>query len=46
MIVTGADARSGRDRAPAITRVRTTDGHEPPGTEHFASMGGRPTGRP
>ncbi len=46
VIATGAEARSGRDHGPAITRVRTEDGRELPGTEHFTSMGGRPTGRP
>ncbi|WP_371627340.1 hypothetical protein OG245_34915 [Streptomyces sp. NBC_01116] len=46
MIATGADARSGRARGPAITRARTAGGHEPPAAEHFTSMGGHDTGRP
>ncbi|WP_137228034.1 methionyl-tRNA formyltransferase [Streptomyces sp. BPSDS2] len=46
VIVAGADARTGRNRGLAITRVRTADGHELPATEYFTSMGGYLTGRP
>ncbi|NGO86192.1 methionyl-tRNA formyltransferase [Streptomyces sp. 196(2019)] len=46
VIVAGADARTGRNRGLAITRVRTGDGRELPATEYFTSMGGYLTGRP
>ncbi|WP_098012664.1 methionyl-tRNA formyltransferase [Streptomyces sp. sk226] len=46
VIVAGADARHGRNRGLAITRVRTADGRELPATEYFTSMGGYLTGRP
>ncbi|MFD8820941.1 methionyl-tRNA formyltransferase [Streptomyces sp. NPDC059605] len=46
VIVAGADARTGRNRGLAITRVRTEDGREMPATEYFTSMGGYLTGRP
>ncbi|MFE7337337.1 methionyl-tRNA formyltransferase [Streptomyces griseus] len=46
VIVAGADARTGRNRGLAITRIRTADGHELPATEYFTSMGGYLTGRP
>ncbi|MYX01368.1 MULTISPECIES: methionyl-tRNA formyltransferase [unclassified Streptomyces] len=46
VIVAGADARTGRNRGLAITRVRTEDGSELPATEYFTSMGGYLTGRP
>ncbi|MEV8419243.1 methionyl-tRNA formyltransferase, partial [Streptomyces niveus] len=40
VVVAGADARTGRNRGLAITRVRTEDGRELPATEYFTSMGG------
>ncbi|MEU1281411.1 methionyl-tRNA formyltransferase [Streptomyces sp. NPDC005805] len=46
VIVAGADARSGRNRGLAVTRVRTEDGRELPATEYFTAMGGYLTGRP
>ncbi|MEU5714694.1 methionyl-tRNA formyltransferase [Streptomyces sp. NPDC020403] len=46
VIVAGADARTGRNRGLAVTRVRTEDGREMPATEYFTSMGGYLTGRP
>ncbi|MFD4135965.1 methionyl-tRNA formyltransferase [Streptomyces goshikiensis] len=46
VIVAGADARTGRRRGLAVTRVRTEDGRELPATEYFTSMGGYLTDRP
>ncbi|MFH9586666.1 methionyl-tRNA formyltransferase [Streptomyces luteogriseus] len=46
VIVAGADARTGRNRGLAITRVRTADGRELPAAEYFTSMGGYLTDRP
>ncbi|MGW7465255.1 methionyl-tRNA formyltransferase [Streptomyces xantholiticus] len=46
VVVTGADARTGRNRGLAITRVRTEDGREMPAGEYFTSMGGYLTSRP
>ncbi|RPK37062.1 methionyl-tRNA formyltransferase [Streptomyces sp. ADI93-02] len=46
VIVAGADARTGRNRGLAVTRVRTEDGTELPAAEYFTSMGGYLTGRP
>lgn len=46
VIVAGADARTGRNRGLAVTRVRTEDGRELPATEYFTAMGGYLTGRP
>ncbi|MEV8226851.1 methionyl-tRNA formyltransferase [Streptomyces sp. NPDC079167] len=46
VIVAGADARTGRNRGLAVTRVRTEDGQELPAAEYFTSMGGYLTGRP
>ncbi|MFI2781093.1 methionyl-tRNA formyltransferase [Streptomyces sp. ALB3] len=46
VIVAGADARTGRNRGLAVTRVRTEDGEEMSATEYFTSMGGYLTGRP
>ncbi|HEY0640607.1 MAG TPA: methionyl-tRNA formyltransferase [Pseudonocardiaceae bacterium] len=40
VIVAGADARHGRNRGLAITRVRTDDGTEYAATEYFRTMGG------
>ncbi|WP_256105562.1 methionyl-tRNA formyltransferase [Streptomyces sp. ODS05-4] len=46
VIVAGPDARTGRNRGLAVTRVRTEDGRELPATAYFTSMGGYLTARP
>ncbi|MGC9438379.1 methionyl-tRNA formyltransferase [Streptomyces sp. WG5] len=46
VIVAGADARTGRNRGLALTRVRTEDGQELSATEYFTSMGGYLTSHP
>lgn len=46
VIVAGADARSGRCRGLAVTRVRTEDGAEYAATDYFRTMGGYLTARP
>ncbi|MFF4454066.1 methionyl-tRNA formyltransferase [Streptomyces goshikiensis] len=46
VVVAGADARTGRRRGLAVTRVRTEDGRELSATEYFTSMGGYLTDRP
>ncbi|MFE3517793.1 methionyl-tRNA formyltransferase [Streptomyces sp. NPDC059166] len=46
VIVAGADARTGRNRGLAITRVRTEDGRELAAAEYFTSMGGYLSARP
>lgn len=45
VIVAGVDARTGRNRGLAITRVRTEDGRELPASEYLTSMGGYLTHR-
>ena len=46
VIVTGADARTGRGHGLAITRVRTESGQELAATDYFTSMGGYLTTHP
>lgn len=46
VIVAGSDARTGRNRGLALTRVRTEDGREMAAAEYFTTMGGYLTGRP
>ena len=46
VVVAGADARSGRLRGLAVTRVRTEDGAEHAATDYFRTMGGYLTARP
>ncbi|ASU84201.1 methionyl-tRNA formyltransferase [Nocardiopsis gilva YIM 90087] len=45
-IVAGADARTGRNHALVIKRVRTDDGTEYAATEYFRKMGGYLTAHP
>jgi methionyl-tRNA formyltransferase len=45
-VVAGADARTGRNHALAIRRVRTDDGRELAATEYFTTMGGYLTAQP
>jgi methionyl-tRNA formyltransferase len=46
VIVAGADARTGRNRGLAITRVRTEDGTDHTATDYFRTMGGYLTNQP
>ncbi|MFC1403600.1 MULTISPECIES: methionyl-tRNA formyltransferase [Streptacidiphilus] len=46
VVVAGAEARSGRLRGLAVTRVRTEDGTEHAATDYFRTMGGYLTARP
>jgi methionyl-tRNA formyltransferase len=46
VIVAGADARRGRNKGLAITRVRTDDGQEHAATDFFHTMGGYLTSHP
>ena len=46
VVVAGAEARSGRLRGLAVTRVRTEDGAEHAATDYFRTMGGYLTARP
>ncbi len=45
VIGAGADARTGRNRGPAVTRVRAREGTELSAAEYFTSMGGYLAGR-
>lgn len=45
-VVAGADARTGRNHALAVRRVRTEDGRELSAADYFTAMGGYLTSRP
>lgn len=46
VIVSGADARTGRRRGLVLTRLRTEDGTEHAATDYFRTMGGYLTAQP